>query len=43
MNGIQWKFMAGAPKPVNQEAHPRPINAITGNVHKKMDAWHCFL
>jgi hypothetical protein len=43
MNGIPWKFMAGAPKPVNQKAHPPPINTITGNVQKKMDAWHCFL
>jgi hypothetical protein len=43
MNGIPWNRVAGAPKPVNQKAHPPPINTITGNVREKMDAWHGLL
>uniref|UniRef100_A0A7S0MH47 Uncharacterized protein n=1 Tax=Cryptomonas curvata TaxID=233186 RepID=A0A7S0MH47_9CRYP len=30
MNGMPWKFMAGAPMPVNPKAHPLPTNTITG-------------
>jgi len=37
MNGMQWRFMAGAPMPAKPKAYPPPTNTITGNSKHKMD------
>jgi hypothetical protein len=44
MNGMQWRFVGGAPMPVNAKAHLQHNNTftLTGNIYVQISGSHAY-